>query len=146
MSKFQDKMNRWITSGLFKETAQRPDYVIWTLREARELYIESNDPTGYLFSTTCLGGYQHWLAIKASPTLEHHIAAWEEELEVKLRSESLMKMQVVAQTDKGYQAAKYLAEGGWKPKQTGRPTREKIKTESRIQSKIYDEFGLKAVK
>jgi hypothetical protein len=68
------------------------------------------------------------------------LAAWEEELEVKLRSENLREVIKHAKSARGYQAAKYLTEGGWKPKEKGRPTKEKISREARVRSKMYDEF------
>ena len=143
---FQDTMNRWITSGLFKEIAQRPDYIIYTLSEARDLFIECNDPTGYIFSKKYLGGYQHWLALKESPAVAPHILQWEEELEIKLRAEALQNIYNDSCGEKSYQASKYLVEGGWKPKTMGRPSRAAIQKEARLRSAIYDEFKLKSVK
>lgn len=137
---FKDTQGRWITSGLFKETAQSKSFILFTLDEAKAAYIACGDPTGYEYAAQHLGGWQHWLAIKASPALVHHIAQWEEELEAKIRSKGLQRIMDHSQTDKGYQAAKYIAEAGWKPKEVGRPSREKINRESRVRSKIYDEF------
>ena len=137
---WKDNQNRWLTVGLFKETASQKKWVQYTLEEAKQLYLASEDPTGYDFATTCLGGWQHWLAIKESSTLEGIIAGWEEELEVKLRSKGLKQIALLAKCNKGYQAAKFMAEGSWKPKELGRPTKEKIQRESRIKSKMYDEF------
>ena len=139
-------MNRWITSGLFKETAQSKNFIVYTLKEARKLFVECNDPTGYQFATTHLGGYDHWLALKESPALMHYILAWEEELEVKLRSEALVSILTMSKTDKGYQAAKFLVDGGWKPKTSGRPTKALIKKESAIRNRMYDEFKPQMVK
>lgn len=138
---FKDSMNRFITSGLFKETAQLPDYILMTLDEGRQRYIECNDPTGYLFATTYMGGWKHWLAVKASSALSNHIILWEEELEIKLRSEALISIYNESKKAKGYQAAKYIVEGGWKDKTVGRPTNKKIRREARIHSKMYSEFN-----
>lgn len=146
MSKFKDSMNRWITSGLFKETAQTPNNIVYTLEGCKKLYIAANDLTGYLFSEEHLGGYQHWLALKESPALQPHILAWEEELEVKIRAEALQSIYKESKSEKGYQASKYLVEGGWKTKTPGRPTKAKIKKESDIRSRMYDEFKPKMVK
>ncbi len=146
MNKFKDSMQRWIISGLFREIAQKDTYILFTLEEARQLFIGLNDPTGYLFSTAHLGGYTHWVALKESPSTGPHIAKWEEELEVKLRAEGLNSIYQLSKGDKGYQAAKFLADGGWKEKTTGRPTKEHIKRESRIQASIYDEFKPSLVK
>lgn len=70
MSKFKDSMNRWVTRGLFKETAITTDeFVLMTLDEARKKYLACGDPTGYVFATEHLGGYKHWKALKNSPVL-----------------------------------------------------------------------------
>ena len=138
---FKDPQGRWITTGLFKETAQRKGkYVLFTLDEAKRLYIACGDPTGYLFADEHLGGWQHWLAMKESPVMVGIIAQWEEDLEAKIRAHGILKIVDLSKGDKGYQAAKYIADAGWKPKEMGRPTREKIDRESRIKSKMYDEF------
>lgn len=139
---FKDAQGRWITSGLFKETAKgQAQFVLWTLDEAKALYIDCGDPTGYEFAATHLGGWKHWLILRGSPVMEGIIAEWEEELEAKLRAGAVRRIVDHSRTDKGYQAAKYLAEAGWKPKELGRPTREKVETEARIKNKMYAEFG-----
>ena len=143
---FKDTMDRFITSGLFKETAQTKNWIEYTLKEAKVLFIECGDPTGYLFSEKHLGGYQHWLALKQSPALEHHLLSWEDELEVKIRAEGLKRVIEESEKKTGYQAAKYLVQAGWKMKELGRPTKQKIKEESIKRSKIYEEFGLTSVK
>ncbi len=143
---FKDKMGRWITSGLFKEIAQGADYVLWTLDEARALFVEVGDPTGYEFAVKYLAGWKHWLAMKESPSVAPHLASWEEELEAKIRAGALRKVMTLAEGEKGYQAAKLLLDGGWKPKELGRPTKEKVEREGRVKSVMYKEFDLEVVK
>lgn len=139
-SPFKDTQGRWITVGLFKETATRQDkYVLFSLEEAKRLYIACGDPTGYMFATEHLGGWQHWLALQESQ-MKPILAQWEEELEAKIRAGAVMDIMKRAGSDKGYQAEKWLADGGWKPKEVGRPTRERIERESRVKSKMYAEF------
>lgn len=140
MIKFKDTMNRWRTLSLFKETAPKKDFVIYTLDEARILFVESNDPTGYKFSTECLGGYNHWKALKNSGVAEH-IEEWEEELEIKLRSTSVLNMLKLAEGDKGYQANKFLIDGGWKQKTAGRPSKKDINKNLQVKTKAYSEFN-----
>ena len=69
------------------------------------------------------------------------IAEWEEELEAKIRAGAVRQILDHSRTDKGYQAAKWLADAGWKPKEMGRPTRERVEKEARIKNKMYSEFG-----
>ena len=138
---FKDTMNRWRTLSLFKETAPKKDFVLFTMEEARELYVGLDDPTGYKFAIEHLGGWKHWKSICNSNALYEHIQGWEEELEIKLRSSSLRHMLKLAQGDKGYQANKFLIDGGWKQKVAGRPSKESIKKETKIQAKVYSEFN-----
>ena len=140
MSHFKDPMGRWITTGLFKELSQSPHNVIWTLQEARDLFVKCEDPTGYFFAIEHAGGWDHWMALKSSPTLAAHISKWEEELEVKLRARGFQQVIEHAKGDKGYQAAKYLTEAQWIKNERGRPTKERVDKEARIRSKLYSEF------
>ena len=134
-------MNRWRTLSLFKETAPTKTFILFTMDEARALYVATNDPTGYKFATEQLGGWKHWKAVCNSNALYEHIQTWEEELEIKLRSTSLGHMLELAQGDKGYQANKFLIDGGWKQKTAGRPSKAAIKKETKIQAKVYSEFN-----
>ena len=128
MSKFKDIMNRWRTLSLFQETAPQPkENVLFTFEEARQLYLECNDPTGYLFATKYLGGWKHYEILKASQQVLERIEEWEWELEVKLRAEAVSHMITLSQGDKGYQANKFLVDGGWIQKKAGRPTKEQTK-------------------
>lgn len=146
-AQFKDSVGRWLTSGLFKETAQSKEFIQFTLEEAKQAYLSCEDLTGYLFATTFLGGWQHFLALKESPALTHHIVQWEDELEVKLRSSALQTLYNSAKTGKDSVSAKYIVNGGWKRREgAGRPTKEERDRATKIQSKIYDEFGLKLVK
>ncbi len=143
----KDKMGRYITSGLFKETAQgRGEYVIFNLDAAKDLFVNLEDPTGYLFSQEHLADYKHWVMLKESPALSHHILVWEDELEVKLRCKGLQRIIKDSGKEKGYQAAKYLVDAGWNKLPAGRPTKAAIKRESKMRASIYDEFELQAVK
>jgi len=142
MNKFKDTVGRFRTVSLFKETSLPPrEYVIYTMQEARILFVECEDPTGYKFATEYLGGWKHWLALKRSTKVNEFILEWEEELEVKLRSKAILNMLKLSDGDKGYQANKFLIDGGWKQKKAGRPSKADIRKETRIQAKAYSEFN-----
>ncbi len=126
---------------MFKETAGgEKKFVLYTLEEARQYYLECNDITGYDFSTKYLGGWKHWLALHASSLLEPSFEDWKEELEVRLRSEAIKNICTLSKGQKGYQASKFLADKGWEAKGAGRRTKEAIKKEARVQNKMYEEF------
>lgn len=139
-TKYKDSQSRWFTIGLFKEFSGNKDTVLFTTEEARQLYLSCDDITGYTFANEHLGGWKHWLALHTSPKIEPLIKEWEEELEVRKKSNALRSIETIAKGEKGYQAAKFLVDGGWKEKKVGRTTKEAIKKAARVESKIYDEF------
>ena len=51
MDKFKDSINRFRTVSLFKETAKTKEFVLFTMDEARALFVATDDPTGYTFAT-----------------------------------------------------------------------------------------------
>jgi len=141
MNKFKDTIGRFRTVSLFKETCiGDKSFILYTMQEARDLYVATNDPTGYTFAGEHLGGWKHWIALKNSSRVNVFIEEWEEELDIKLRSMSLENMLKLSKSDKGYQANKFLIDGGWKQKKAGRPTKAAIKKETRILAKAYEEF------
>ena len=133
---FKDVKGCWLTLGLFGNTAGNfKKGVIWKhTDDARKAFIECADPTGVVFADKYLGGYEHWLAVKASKGLEVTIASWEEELEARMRSEALIGIKAMALDS--FQASKFLMDRGWAKKGAGRPTKEAVAKETRVQSKM----------
>ncbi len=136
MSKFKDSANRWLTSGLFYGLRDYDlKFAVFCLDEEdrevdgkpllsiKKLYMSCSDPTEYEFATKYLGGWAHWRALQETNLLIPYINAWRDELEVKLRAESIKHIAVLAKTEKGYQAARYLADCGWKTRQAGAPSK-----------------------
>ncbi len=140
MSEFKTTGGRWITVGLFKETAgPYKEGVRWTLEEAKQLFLETNDPTGWTFANEHLGGYQHWLALRHAKGLEDILKEWDTEIEVKLR---YLGLKNVIKSAKGghYQASKFLVDKGWDVRTAGRPSNEEVDHERKVQAKIKDSF------
>ena len=138
---FKDPIkNTWITSGLFKETAgPNKSFILFTVEEARKLFVQSGDPTGVVFADEHLGGYQHWKALKDCNPLKPYIAEWEEELEVRIRSKQLGN--IMKQADEGhFQAEKFLMDRGWEKRGAGRPSKEEVERETRVQSAIKNDY------
>lgn len=142
-TKFKDKQNRWYTIGLFKETAAPEHYskILFTLDEAKNLFVKERDITGYSFALKYLGGWKHYKALKNSPRLFPIIEEWEEELEIMLRSEAIAHIINLSKGDKGYQAAKFLADRGYKDKTVGRRTKDAIAKQAKEDATLYREFG-----
>ncbi len=133
---FKDIMNRWLTTGLFKETAKNQSTVLMTLDEARERFVELRDVTGYKFATKYLGGYQHWKALQTSK-MATHIAEWEEELEVVLRCEGLERICVEAEGGH-FQANKLLLDRGWQTRGAGRPSKREVDAKINQNAKVRE--------
>lgn len=136
MSKFKDCVNRWVTVGLFAETAgPNKEFILWTLDEAKDLYLKTRDITGYTFAKQHLGGLSHWKALKASPTLSPILEEWEEEMEIMKRAEALLRIEAEARGGH-YQANKFLADRGWDLRIAGRPSKAEVEKELNKQAKI----------
>lgn len=149
MAKFKDSMNRWYTKGLFYETSgYQIENAIFTLSEEdkevkgkkllsfKRLFVSSGDPTEYEFARDHLGGWAHWKAVQGVKDLESFIEDCREELEVKLRSEGIRKIGKLAEDEKGYQAAKYMADKGWSQRKAGAPSKSEKAGQRRVDRKL----------
>ena len=144
---YRDEQNRYRTQSLFKEFYIKGKYSpVFTLKEfddgelpsMRSLFLEYNDPTGYQFALDVLGSYEHWLKLCALKWFKaDYLNKWLDELEVKLKSEGLRKINTVAAGDsaQAFNASRYLAEKGWEPKK-GRPTKADIKRAATIGAEV----------
>lgn len=133
---FKDRRGVWLTLGLFGDRATTfKEGVIWdTVDDARKAFVECGDPTGIVFADTYLGGFEHWKTLRDSKGLEVEIASWEEELEARIRSDNLLNIKVMAKEQ--FQASKFLMDRGWEKRGAGKPTKEAVEKETRIQSKM----------
>jgi len=137
-NRFKDTQNRWVTSGLFKETAAtNKSFVIMTLDEGRERFIECGDPTGVVFADKWLGSYMQWVEIKSCKALAKHIREWEEELEARIRSGALLNIYDQA-GDGHFQASKFLMDRGWEKRKAGKPSKAEVERETRVQAKVKE--------
>ena len=62
-----------------------------------------------------------------------HIENWREELEVRLRATAIKS--IVASAPDSYNAAKWVADGSWKQKGPGRPSKAERERERRIRER-----------
>lgn len=150
--KLKDGLGRPLTQSLFLEIGYS-DYAVYSIDQdedyeykgkiypsLKRLYMECSDPTEYEFANKHLLGWKHWQRLKANKILNKRFKEWEEELEVKLRSEGVRNAIEHAKTGT-FQAAKWLADRGWDKRAAGRPSKEEIERETRIQDKLSDEFS-----
>lgn len=148
---FKDSIGRWRTKSLFYEandyrvdeetiftlTDQDKEVNGKTLKSLRKLFVESEDPTGYSTATQHLGGYSHWEALCKS-SIKGEIEKWKVEMEVRIRSLGLQATVASARSG-NFNAAKFLAEKGWDKRIAGRPTKEDVVRETKVQAQLHSE-------
>lgn len=144
---FKNSSGRWITKGLFYELTlpDTRDHCLFTLKDEnhevdgitymslKQAFLLCDDPTEYEFANKYLGGWGHWKAIQETKDLAPVIEEWREERDVKLKSIGQKRMVDMAkQEDASFQAVKWLADEGWKEKESkGRPKKADIAKASR---------------
>jgi len=149
-NKFKNSMGAHLVKSIFFEYDfdQEKSSAVYTLKDydhevngviypsLRRLYVSMADPTEYLFASEYLDGWAHWKKLSSAAFFQDHLKEWREELDVKLRAASLLKIRETAAANQkeSFQAQKFLVTGGWKSpdekEKVGRPTKEKIKQEA----------------
>jgi hypothetical protein len=157
-SKLKDSRGRPLTQSLFLEVGYNTEYAVYTQKDndyeykgklypsLKKLYLEHEDPTEYDFATTYLLGWQHWQRIVRNKVFSKMVEEWREELELKLRSQAVREILEQSQTDKGFQAAKWIADKGWDKRSAGRPSNADIERETKIQANINEEYNADVVR
>lgn len=146
-----DAKGRHYTQSLFLEIGYGSD-AIYTLKDydheyngelylsIKKLFLEMEDVTEYEFANQYFAGWAHWKRICANKVLLREIEEWRYELELKLRARSVLEMKELA-AGGSYQASKWLADKGWDVKPKGRPSKEDVAREMKVQADIRDEYS-----
>lgn len=144
------------TQSLFLETSYAdPEYAQYTLKprdhvykgktlpSIKRLFLEMEDPTEYMFAQKYFLDWDHWQQIKKNKLIAQHMKGWQEELEIRCRALGVRSMFDLALDGEkpNYQAAQFLAKGGWSDRPAGRPSKEAVERETKIQARIKEEFG-----
>ena len=126
------------TKALFKQYSPQGKE---DLEEWRTRFVAIADPTEYQGGIELCGSWNEWQAFKRNwPTFKHTILIeWLAEVEVKLRSEAISNLCAQALDPKGSAAAKWIAEGRYKPKKVGAPSKSEIERQAKIQARVLDE-------
>lgn len=141
----------WYLRGLFFETTTADkSTVIYTLKDQDHegfpslyrLYLEMSDPLEYDFANTYLGGWEHWQQLTHATWFDPYITRWREELELKIRSEALIRLREDAKSSSRSAAAsnRFLLEKGWVPKEAGRPTKKAVKEEAQRKARLLESY------
>jgi hypothetical protein len=143
MNKFKNINGVLLLRELFWEHAQDKLNAVYTLKDQDlvdnetlypslyRLYMESNDPTEYLFALAHLDSWKHWQMLSQASFLLPYITRWREELELRFRANALATIHKMASTGgrEAFQAAKYITEGNYSQKgkpRAGRPSKAQI--------------------
>ena len=112
--KVVDSYGRRVVLSLFSEFT-RTDYTpLWSLhKEWKKVFLEVADPTEYETAMCLIGDWEHYQLIRNHPKIKPIMDKWAKECEVRLRSQSIMKMVKHSGAPNGAAAAKWLAEGAF---------------------------------
>lgn len=151
---FKDKEGRFRTLSLFKETcrngsAYTPEFTLKDhdpggLPSIKRAFVTSEDPTGYTTAMDLLGSWEHWNKLFSTKKFKEELDKWKEEQDVRIRSKAIkaLKETALSEGSKGTSAARYLADGGYLGKSTrGRPSKEEVTRERKIQAGIVNELA-----
>lgn len=140
-----------LTQGLFLEIGYK-EYAVFTTKDEdyeyngkvypslKRLYLEMEDVGEYEFATTYLLGWNHWQRLCGNKEVAKHVEEWRYELELKLRSKAIKSILKKTSVEQGINAARWVAEKGWDKRKAGRPTKEDIQKETRIQADLDRQF------
>jgi len=110
----------------------------------KKIYLTYDHIPGfeYEFALDVFGSWEHWQKMANSQMLKDHIQTWRDELDVRIKAQSLKAMMLAARDNdaKGVNAAKYLAEKGYAQKR-GRPSKAEIEREKKIQAGANKELA-----
>lgn len=112
---------------------------------ARKLFIQENDPTGYKFATKYLRDWGHWKRLMTFKWFSDAVEAWREELDAKNQEAALAKIRTISASGSpaAFAAAKYIANNEYKrlgsDKKRGRPS--KVEVEARLREEASKAGG-----
>lgn len=149
-------MGKFLTESLILELKYDRERAVYTLKDQdhedehgvypslKRLYLECNDPTEYDFANTYLLGLQHWIRLSNNKRMKPVVEEWRFEMEYKMRS--MAAKEIIKQARKGaWQASKWVVDRGWMERAAGRPSAEDVERETKIQSRLADEYAQDAV-
>ena len=160
MSKLKNSQNKYYTRQLFwEEWIELPNEKktitpVFTLYKDKEglinfgkAYVESEDPTGYKVSQEHLEGYRLWTLLMNCSWFKTAKKMWDEELDARLSSKGLQKLQEMLVNGTPPQqaaAAKYFADKEYRKDKTharGRPSKEQVAAQTRKEAETEKQLS-----
>lgn len=132
----KDSAGRVATSSMFKQYNKRGTECI---EDWRERFVATLDPTEYAGAIELVGSWSAWTRLKKNwPSFQKlHLDDWLDEIEVRMKSLAMRSLIMEAQKEVGSgNAAKFIAEGKYKEKRAGRPTKAEVARRTKIDSEL----------
>lgn len=106
------------------------------LDEWRKIFVEASDPTEYQAALLLVGSWKEWCRFKKDwKAFNDIVDDWVQEVEIKIRSEAIRDL---AQSGEA-SAQKWIAEGRYKQRTAGKPTKAQVERAARIEAGIEKE-------
>jgi hypothetical protein len=152
-SLLKDSSGRPLTQGLFLETKYDTTYAVYTLKDEdfiyqgktylslKRLYLEFEDPVEYAFANQYLLNWDQWQRICNNKLYSKMINGWREELELKIRSQSLKGICDLAAEAGNFQAYKFLMNKEWDKRAAGRPSTKAKAREDELLDQIANDYS-----
>lgn len=135
--------NRYLEALFYERGLKDKSPVLYTLKDRDHevdgrvipslyrLYMEANDPLEWRFANTYLEGWEHWQMLCNCSWFKPYVSRWRYELELKIRSEALIRLREDAQSESRSAARSNLVllQRGWDVEKNtkGRPSKTEIK-------------------
>ncbi len=152
-SKFRVKANnRLKTWALFLESPSPIEGVVFhtgydhrtvdgrTIYSFYKLFLEMGDVTGTLFALEYLDGIDHWERLRSNKELTPLIDKCTEHVRLRIVAENIVSINSQAENG-SFQAAKYMAEGGYDKRKVGRPSKADIAKINALDKKLSDDYA-----
>lgn len=148
-----DSSGKPMTQSLFLEVGYNEDLAVYSLKDyhykykgkdfpsLKLLYLQHEDVLEYDFATTYFLSWDHWLRICRNKLFSKHVDSWRIELELKLASRAVRSILDMSEEEKGFQAAKYIAERQWNKNPVGRPKKDTSEADRAVEERLNNEFA-----
>jgi hypothetical protein len=113
-----DKMGRPLTQALFLEVNYNPESAVYTRKD-----------------------YDHEYKGKVYPSLKRLYLQMEDVVEYEFANTAVADIISMTAEEKSFQAAKWLADKGWDKRRAGRPSKDEVEQEKKMQASLEEEYG-----
>lgn len=114
-----------------------------TYPSLKKIYMSYDHIPGfeYEFAMDVFGSWEHWDRLINESAVRKYLKDWRMELEIKLKAKAMSQLIKASRENdpKGFQAAKYLADSGYRESgKKGRPSKEEVERERKIAAGVSE--------